>query len=86
MCAKVLLRTGTLLADWHLLCSVWDNLMKKHTQILRSSQKMSLGDLILAVSSCTKNTKETAAAVADLLASRQVRVENNGRFTKARVC
>lgn len=60
--------------------------MKKHTQILKSSQKLSLGDLILAVSSCTKNTKETAAAVADLLASGQVRVENNGRFTKARVC
>jgi S-adenosylmethionine:tRNA-ribosyltransferase-isomerase (queuine synthetase) len=42
--------------------------------------------LILAVSSCTKNTKETVAAVADLLDSGQVRVENNGRFMRARVC
>jgi hypothetical protein len=60
--------------------------MKKHTQILKTSQKLSLGDLILAVSSCTKNTKETVAAVADLLRSGQVRLESNGRFTRARVC
>ncbi len=63
------------------------NPMKKNTQILKPRrQKLSLGDLILAVSSCTKNTKETVAAVADLLGSGQVRVENNGRFTRARVC
>jgi hypothetical protein len=60
--------------------------MKKNSQILKSSQKLSLGDLILAVSSCTKSTKETVAAVADLLGSGQVRVESNGRFTRARVC
>jgi len=60
--------------------------MKKNTQILKTSQKLSLGDLILAVSSCTKSTKETVAAVADLLGSGRVRLENNGRFTRARVC
>lgn len=60
--------------------------MKKNKQILRPRSKLSLGDLILAVSSCTKNTKETVAAVADLLDSGQVRVENNGRFMRARVC
>ena len=60
--------------------------MKKNSQILKPSQKLSLGDLILAVSSCTKNTKETVAAVADLLGSGQVRVQSNGRFTRARVC
>ncbi len=49
-------------------------------------KKLSLGDLILAVSSCTKNTKETVAAVADLLGSGQVRVESHGRFNRARVC
>jgi hypothetical protein len=59
--------------------------MKKNSQIL-TPRKLSLGDLILAVSSCTKNTKEPVAAVADLLGSGQVRVENNGRFTRARVC
>ena len=59
--------------------------MKKNSQILKPTQKLSLGDLILAVSSCTKNTKETVAAVADLLGSGQVRVESNGRFTRARV-
>lgn len=60
--------------------------MKKTNQILKSPQKLSLGDLILAVSSCTKSTKETVAAVADLLGSGQVRLEKNGRFTRARVC
>ena len=60
--------------------------MKTPNQILKSRPKLSLGDLILAVSSCTKNTKETVAAVADLLASGQVRVQSNGRFTRARVC
>lgn len=60
--------------------------MKKTKQILKNRQKLSLGDLIFAVSSCTKSTKETVAAVADLLGSGQVRVENNGRFTRARVC
>jgi hypothetical protein len=60
--------------------------MKQTKQILTSRPKLSLGDLILAVSSCTKNTKETVAAVADLLGSGQVRVENNGEFTRARVC
>jgi hypothetical protein len=60
--------------------------MKKTKQILKAPPKLSLGDLILAVSSCTKSTKETVAAVADLLGSGQVRVENNGRFTRAKVC
>jgi hypothetical protein len=60
--------------------------MKKNKQILKNRQKLSLGDLILAVSSCTKSTKETVAAVADLLGSGRVRVQSNGRFTRARVC
>jgi broad specificity phosphatase PhoE len=60
--------------------------MKKTKQILKTRQKLSLGDLILAVSSCTKSTKETVAAVADLLGSGQVRVQNNGRFMRAKVC
>ena len=59
--------------------------MKKTSQILKTPQKLSLGDLILAVSSCTKSTRETVAAVADLLGSGQVRVQSNGRFTRARV-
>jgi hypothetical protein len=60
--------------------------MKKNKQILKTRPKLSLGDLIFAVSSCTKSTRETVAAVADLLGSGQVRVQNNGRFTRARVC
>ena len=60
--------------------------MKKTKQILKTRPKLSLGDLIIAVSSCAKNPKETVAAVADLLGSGQVRVQSNGRFTRARVC
>ena len=60
--------------------------MKKTKQILKTRPKLSLGDLIIAVSSCAKNPKETVAAVADLLGSGQVRVQSNGRFNRARVC
>ncbi|MBA3272800.1 MAG: hypothetical protein H0T11_02870 [Chthoniobacterales bacterium] len=60
--------------------------MKTTTRQILNQKKLSLGDLVLAVSSCTKSTKETVAAVADLLASGQVRVENNGHLTRARVC
>ncbi len=60
--------------------------MKKNQQILKPRTRLSLGDLILAVSSCTKSTKETVATVADLFASGRVRVQNNGRFMRARVC
>jgi hypothetical protein len=60
--------------------------MKKNQQILKSRHKLSLGDLILAVSSCTKSTKETVATVADLLGSGKVRVHDNGHFIRAKVC
>ena len=60
--------------------------MKKNIQILKNRPKLSLGDLIFAVGSCTKNTKETVAAVADLLGSGQGRVEATGRLNRARVC
>ena len=64
-------------------------LMKRNRQfrqIMRPRARLSLGDLILAVSSCTRSSKETVATVADLLASGQVRVQDNGRFLRARVC
>jgi aconitase A len=58
----------------------------KRKQILKTRTRLSLGDLILAVSSCTNSSKETVATVADLLASGQVRLQDNGRFLRARVC
>ena len=48
-------------------------------------QNLTLGDLVLAVSSVSRNTNETAAAVADLLESGRVRFTNNGRIIRARV-
>ena len=60
--------------------------MNKNSLILRPRQKLSLGDLILAVSSCAKSSRETVATVADLLGSGQVKVEDHGRFLRAKVC
>lgn len=48
-------------------------------------QNLTLGDLVLAVSSVSRNTNETAAAVADLLESGRVRLTNNGRTIRARI-
>jgi hypothetical protein len=55
-------------------------------QFIRPRRRLLLGDLILAVSSCTESSREMVATVADLLASGQVRVQDNGRFLRARVC
>ena len=60
--------------------------MKKNSQILKPRPKLSLGDLVVAVSSCAGNTKETVATVADLLASGKVRVQSDGKFLRAKVC
>ena len=64
------------------------NRMKRNRQILkpRKFSSLSLGDLILAVSSCTSSNRETVATVADLFASGRVRLQDNGRFLRARVC
>ena len=59
---------------------------REFRQIIRPRTRLSLGDLILAVSSCTRSSTEMVAAVADLLASGKVRVQDNGRFLRARVC
>lgn len=59
--------------------------MKKNKQILRTSPKLSLGDLIVSVSSCTRSTSEAAAALANLFATGQVRVQNGSQPTRVRV-
>lgn len=46
----------------------------------------SLGDLILAVSSSSKNNRETVAAVADLIESGRVRFQTNGQKIRGHVC
>ena len=64
------------------------NRMKRNRQILkpRKFSGLSLGDLILAVSSCPSSNRETVATVADLFASGQVCLQDNGRSLRARVC
>jgi hypothetical protein len=64
------------------------NHMKRNRQILKSRKfsGLSLGDLILAVSSSASSSRETVATVADLFASGRVRLQDNGRFLRVRVC
>ena len=45
----------------------------------------SLGELILAVSSVSRNNREAVAAVADLLESGRVCLNSQGRKVRARV-
>jgi hypothetical protein len=59
--------------------------MKKHHQ-KNSRATMSLGDLIATVSSCSSSSRETVAAVADLLDSGRVRLQTHGRKVRARIC
>ncbi|HEY8900886.1 MAG TPA: hypothetical protein VIM61_10790 [Chthoniobacterales bacterium] len=44
-----------------------------------NSRHLSLGQLVAVVSSCAKDSKETVAAVADLIASGRVAVCDHGQ-------
>ena len=56
---------------------------KTHKSIARPG--LTLGDLVFAVSSVSRNVNEAAAAVTDLLESGKVRLTSNGRAVRARV-
>ena len=58
--------------------------MKKQDRKM-NRQTMNLGDLIMTVSSCAKNNRETVATVADLLNSGRVLVQSNGHVARAHV-
>lgn len=77
-----MLALGTAIAFTILVTHNIPNQMK--TPSLKKSQ-FSLGDLIMAVSSCSKNNREAVAAVADLLETGTVRLTANGRKVRARV-
>ena len=57
--------------------------MKKPLKI--AHRNFTLGDLILAVSSQSRNSRETLAAVTDLLETGRVRLQAGGRSVRARV-
>jgi hypothetical protein len=46
---------------------------------------LSLGQLVAIVSSCARDSKETVAAVADLIATGRVSVRDNGVSKKLRL-
>ncbi len=58
--------------------------MKKHIRKV-ARHPMSFGDLIQTVSSVSKNSRETVAAVTDLLESGMVRFETHGQKVRAHV-
>ena len=51
----------------------------------KTNKNLTLGDLILAVSSNSRNNRETVLAVADLLGSGRVRLQAGRRAIRARV-
>ena len=59
-------------------------LMKKHQRKINRSN-LSFGEMVLAVSSCSRNQRETVAAVADLLESGRVRVMSGEVKVRAHV-
>ncbi len=52
---------------------------------LKNSNRLTLGDLVAAVSTYSRNSNEAAAAVMDLFESGRVRLTNQGRTVRARV-
>lgn len=57
--------------------------MKKSLKI--AHRNFTLGDLILAVSNQSRNSRETVAAVADLLETGRVRLQAGSRSVRARI-
>ena len=57
--------------------------MKK--SLKTTHRNLTLGDLIVAVSSNSRNNRETLAAVADLLESGRVRLQSGRTTVRARV-
>lgn len=57
--------------------------MKKSLKV--AHRNFTLGDLILAVSSQSRNSRETLAAVTDLLETGRVRLQAGSRSFRARV-
>ena len=57
--------------------------MKKPLKI--AHRNFTLGDLILAVSSQSRTSRETVAAVADLLETGRVRLQAGSRSVRARL-
>ncbi len=57
--------------------------MKK--SLKTANRNMTLGDLILAVSTNSRNNRETLAAMTDLLESGRVRLQSGQKTIRARV-
>jgi len=57
--------------------------MKKPLKIVH--RNFTLGDLILAVSNQSRNSRETLAAVTDLLETGRVRLQAGSRSVRARI-
>ena len=72
---------------WHSLCCQTQQIETAMKNIYKkiNRTKLSLGELISIVGSCARNSRETIAAMADLLDSGRVVIRKNGRARRVRV-
>ena len=83
-----LLRAGrNFFEHWHSLCCQTQQIETAMKNIYKkiNRTKYSLGELISIVGSCARNSRETIAAMADLLDSGRVVIRKNGRARRVRV-
>jgi hypothetical protein len=83
-----LLRAGkNFFEHWHSLCCPRQQIETAMKNIYKkiNRTKYSLGELISIVGSCARNSRETIAAMADLLDSGRVVIRKNGRARRVRV-
>jgi hypothetical protein len=83
-----LLRAGEIFFEhWHYPCCQTQQIETAMKNIYKkiNRTKYSLGELISIVGSCARNSRETIAAMADLLDSGRVVIRKNGRARRVRV-
>ena len=83
-----LLRAGeNFFEHWHSLCCQIQQIKTAMKNIYKkiNRTKYSLGELISIVGSCARNSRETIAAMVDLLDSGRVVIRENGRARRVRV-
>lgn len=61
--------------------------MKKHSQPTRKVRRSrhSLGELVSALSSCTRNSREATVALLDLFKTNRILINDHGRLKRVRV-
>ena len=85
--ARLLRAVKNFFEHWHSLCCQIQQIKTAMKNIYKkiNRTKYSLGELISIVGSCARNSRETIAAMTDLLDSGRVVIRKNGRARRVRV-